>query len=74
VGQEQRRHGFALGLRAARRFPKDLLGSGGAQLLRADICERIVFEFSESIVGVFDPGKITAGGFDLISMRKNLRA
>jgi len=34
----------------------------------------IVFEFAESFVRVFDPGKIPAGGFDLISMRKNLRA
>ena len=34
----------------------------------------IVLEFAKSPVGVFDPGKITAGGFDLISMRKNLRA
>jgi len=33
-----------------------------------------VFEFAVSFVGVFDPGKITAGGFDLISMGKNLRA
>jgi hypothetical protein len=34
----------------------------------------IVLEFVKSFVGVFDPGKITAGGFDLISMRENLRA